>query len=88
MENKVTSELLDLLWKIEHLPDGKADWDKHEEILAELKQREPFKKIIGESEFPNDYLTLEEKVDELLEEVKLLKRHKHDNHSGDVLVRI
>jgi NH3-dependent NAD+ synthetase len=87
MENKTTTELLDLLYKIENLPDDKADWDKYEEVLTELRTRNPFKEIIGES-MENDEATLQEKVEELLEDVKLLKRHKHDINSGDVLVRI
>jgi len=92
MENKTTTELLDLLYKIEQSEEEDKDfqklWDMYDDVLAELEQREPFKKILGESEYPNDYLTLEEKVDELMEDVKLLKRHKHDERSGDVVVRI
>lgn len=89
MENKTTSELLDLLFKYEKQAekDDDFDWDKYEEVLGELRNREPFKKIIGESS-QNDEATLIEKVEELIEDVKLLKRHKHDEHSGDVLIRI
>ena len=92
MENKTTSELLDLIYKIEQVEEKDKDyqklWDMYDDVLAELRQREPFKKILGESAYPNDYLTLEEKVDELVEDVKRLKRHKHDERSGDVMVRI
>jgi hypothetical protein len=61
--------------------------DKYEEVLGELRNREPFKRIIGESPV-NDEGTLAEKVEDLLEDVKLLKRHRHDKHSGDVMIRI
>lgn len=85
MENKTTTELIDLLYKLETLPEGKQDWDKFDSVLAELRTREPFSRIIGEDEGDP---SLEEKVEQLLEDVKLLKRHKHDEHSGDVLIRI
>lgn len=87
MENKTTTELLDLAWKLENLPENKQDWDKYEEVIAELRKRYPFSEILGEKDDPNDY-TLEEKVEELEDDVKLLKRHKHDEKTGDVLTRI
>ena len=91
MENKATSELLDLLWKMEkesEKKDGNGfDWDEYNEVFAELEKREPFKRIIGTNDDANDP-TIQENIEELLGDVKLLKRHKHDSNSGDVLVRI
>lgn len=87
MENKTTTELLDLLWKLENAPEGKQDWDKFGEVIAELRKRTPFSDIIGEKDSANEY-SLEERIESLEEDMKLLKRHKHDSHTGDVLVRI
>jgi hypothetical protein len=87
MENKTTSELLDLLWKLENASENKIDWDKYGEALAELEKRPPFSRIIGTLNDPRD-LSHSEQLEELVEDVKLLKRHKHDEKSGDVMVRI
>jgi hypothetical protein len=89
MENKTTTELLDLLWKIES-KDGPTDkeWEQHTEAYDALIKRTPFKQILGEREYPNDAPTQEEAIADLTEDVKLLKRHKHDPHSGDVMTRI
>jgi superfamily I DNA/RNA helicase len=92
MENKTTTELLDLLNKIEkkadNSKDGDKDWDTFGDVFSELRKREPFKRIIGEKDYDNDEPSLEEKVEKLEEEIKLLKRHKHDGNNGDVLIRI
>ena len=91
MENKTTTELLDLLFKLEkqsEKEDGnKFDWDKFEDVCAELRKRYPFSEILGVKEDQNDF-TLEERIESLEEDVKLLKRHKHDEKSGDVMIRI
>ena len=89
MENKATSELLDFLWKIDkkNEPSDK-EWEEYEEARAELCKREPFKRLLGESEYPNDYLTHEEQLEEINDDIKSLKRHKHDDKSGDVMIRI
>ena len=87
MENKETTELLDLLWKLENASEDKQDWDKYNEIVAELEKRPPFNQLIGKREEANEF-SHEERLDKLEEEIKLLKRHKHDTHNGDVLVRI
>ena len=91
MENKTTTELLELISKMDAQsskdPDGILDWDKYGEALAELRKREPFRGIWGESEDQNDP-TLEERLEELENIVKQLKRHKHNEKSGDVMVRI
>ena len=84
MENKTTTELLDLLTKLVD-KDGKLK-DGYEEAYAELRKRAPFD-VILENEWSSGE-SLQEVVAELVEDVKLLKRHKHDDKSGDVLVRI
>lgn len=91
MENKTTTELLDLLGKldkeIEKDEDGKFDYDKYDEVIEEIKTRYPFSEILGEHSDPNDF-TLEERIDSLEADIKLLKRHKHEDKSGDVMIRI
>jgi hypothetical protein len=88
MENKTTTELLDILWNIEKKDEpSDADWDKHSEARAELEKRPPFNELIGEREESNEY-SHEERLADIDEDIKLLKRHKHDEKSGDVLVRI
>jgi hypothetical protein len=85
MENKTTTELLEELANIKD-----EDFDtggKYEEIIAVLKYREPFTNLL------NDMYDLSlpaawEAIQALQEEVKRLKRHKHDEKNGDVLVRI
>lgn len=91
MENKTTIELLELISNLEveskKDPNGETDWDKYAEAIGELRNREPFKGILGESEDVNDP-TLQERIEELEDKVKKLLRHKHDERSGDVLIRI
>jgi len=85
MENKKTSELLDLLWTIEQ-SDKDEDWDNYTEAYDELLKRTPYNKILGEG--PANELTLEESIIGNIADIKLLKRHKHDVKNGDVLIRI
>ena len=90
MENKKTTELLDLLWELENTPENKQKddhWDRYVEVRAELEKRPPFNELIGTREEANEY-SHEERLDELDEAMKGLKRHKHDDKSGDVMVRI
>lgn len=88
MENKKTSELLDFLYTIESKKEpSDEDWDAHTEASAELEKRPPFNSIIGEREEQNEF-SLEERVEVLEKDSKLIKRHKHDDKNGDVLVRI
>ncbi|WP_395019778.1 hypothetical protein [Dongia sp.] len=90
MENTKTSELLDLIWELENTPEEKVKddhYDRLDEANAELAKRSPFDRIIGVSDSVNDP-TLEERADEMAGDIKLLKRHKHDDKSGDVMVRI
>lgn len=88
MENKTTIELFNLLDGFrKKQDDNKFDWDKYGEVIAELRKREPFSDLFGQKEDTNDF-TFEERIERLEEDLKLLKRHKHDEHTGDVLVRI
>lgn len=84
MENKKTTELLDLLQKLVD-KDGNL-LDGYDEAYEELKSREPFSNIL-ESKYETGE-SLEEKIAYLEDEVKKLKRHKHDEKNGDVLIRI
>ena len=89
MENKKTTELLDLLWKGELDSETREQDEKNDEVRAELYKRPPFDKLFGDNKWgdANDP-TFENRIDELEENTKLLKRHKHDSSSGDVMVRI
>lgn len=90
MENKKTTELLDLLWEMENTPEDKQKedhWDRASNVRAELEKRLPFNEIIGSREEANEW-SHNERLEELEEDVKLLKRHKHDEHTGDVMIRI
>lgn len=81
MENKKTTELLDRIWEI----SKNSDWtDEATEILDELKSREPFYTFLNDenAEPILDVLT------EVKDDIKLLKRHKHDKQTGDVMIRI
>lgn len=84
MENKKTTELLDLL--------GKNRGDSYsaeveDEIIGELRNRSPFFDLLNpdwESSLP----TLFKRIGEMEEDIKKLKRHKHDDKTGDVMARI
>ena len=85
MENKTTTELLDLLTK---LANKKGDLQEgYSEVLEELETREPFWTLLSKDSESSVEILLEE-IEELKEEIKLLKRHKHDEKTNDVLVRI
>ena len=91
MENRATSELLDLLWKLEKKSEkngGEAFPDEYEVAYAELRKRTPFDVIIGNREDEGFDPSLEEKMSDAQDDIKSLKRHKHDEHNGDVLIRI
>ena len=90
MENKTTTELLDILWKIEKKGEksGTGNWDEYEEAIAELRKRPPFDLIIGDRRDEGFDPSIEEKLEDTHGDVKLLKRHKHDDKTGDVMVRI
>jgi len=85
MENKTTTELLEMLRTL--TDDDYDTGGKYEQIIEVLKDREPFTNLLNdlyEASLPRAW----DAIENLQEEVKLLKRHKHDERSGDVLVRI
>lgn len=89
MENKKTSELLGLLQKASF--DEKSMQQDIDDVFAELCKRPPFDKLFGENEYESSNIgdmTHEERLEELEGDVKLLKRHKHDEKTGDVMVRV
>lgn len=86
MENKKTTELLDL---IDKEPETDEDFELFNEVSAELGKRWPFSKLFGDTEYSNvEDMTFEERLRELEADVKSLKRHKHDEKTGDVMIRI
>ncbi|KKL61558.1 hypothetical protein LCGC14_2194100 [marine sediment metagenome] len=87
MENKTTTELLELLHKKGTSSDKNYDEDIYQEALAELIKRSPFWEILDE-DWEEGLPTAWETIKELQEEVRLLKRHKHEQRSGDVMIRI
>ena len=87
MENKTTTELLDLYKKLIDNKGNILDQNKYDAWWEEIKQREPFFQIISE-DWEDSLPVLKKKVEELEKTIKELKRHKHDINSGDVLIRI
>ena len=92
MENKTTTELLDLLDKTPK--EGEKGYDdfwasggKYQQIITELKEREPFIQILGE-DWDASLPAVWEEIESLQEDIKKLKRHKHEEKSGDVVIRI
>lgn len=85
MENKTTTELLDLLSKLKD--DDYGFGGKYENIIDVLKTRDPFIELLNETHdtsLPSAW----EAIKDLQEEIKKLKRHKHDPKTGDVMIRI
>ncbi len=80
MENKTTTELLDLLAKKVD-KDGNLK-EGYEEVLEELRLREPFYSLL----YPRSDSTVAEELEDIWEEIKKLKRHSH--HDGRVVVSI
>jgi len=92
MENKTTIELLELLNKSPK--EGEKGFDEfwasdgiYEKAMKELKSREPFIQILGE-DWDTSLPAVWEEIEDLKAEIKKLKRHKHGDKSGDVLIRI
>ena len=87
MENKKTTELIDLL---HNLSEEKGDWKsggKYEKIMEELITRYPFFDLLDE-DHDRSIPALWNIIEELQDDIKKLKRHKHDEKTGDVLIRI
>ena len=85
LENKTTTELIDLLNKLTE--DDYKSGGKYEQLIGELSNREPFLQILDE-DWDTGLPAVWRALEEIKEDIKLLKRHKHDDKSGDVLVRI
>ena len=85
MENKKTTELIDLLDSLMD-KDGNTK-EGYTEAWEELKSREPFWSIFCE-DFEESIPAILETLKEIKEDIKLLKRHKHDEKTGDVMARI
>lgn len=99
MENKTTSELLDLIGKHNVKERNEKDIsdkevDDYVEAIKELQQRAPFDRIFQSEDnyYSEETPTLEERIDTLEENSedfeKKVRRHKHDPLTGDVMIRI
>src|SRR3972149_6844998 len=89
-ENKTIVELIELLREGGKLVDKQGnilDKEKYEEVWEELRIREPFFTILNE-DYDEGLPAAREAIEELQEEVRTLKRHKHDIKSGDIMIRI
>lgn len=84
MENKTTTELLNLLGEITSKDD--YDWEQVETIMDELKKREPFTTLLLDG-LDDSLPGIDERLKIVEADIKKLKRHKHGDN-GDVLVRI
>lgn len=99
MENKTTTELLELIGKhsVKERNDKEIsdkECDDYVEAIKELQQRPPFKSIFNSEDnyYSEENPTFEERLDTLEKNYedfeKKMKRHKHDERSGDVMIRI
>lgn len=87
MENMKTTELID---DINSCSDEKGDFREggtYEKLIGELEIREPFIQILGK-DFDSSLPAVWEAIDEIRADIKALKRHKHEEKSGDVMIRI
>jgi len=81
MENMKTTELLDEIYEA----TKGGDWnDRAGALREELRSREPFFSWTHD----NNGVPIEDSIEQTDENVKQLKRHKHDPLNGDVLIRI
>jgi len=87
MENKTTTELLDLYKTLTDKEGNILDQDKYDTWWEEIKKREPFFQIINE-DWEDSLPALKENIENIQEDIKLLKRHKHEEKTGDVMIRI
>ena len=85
MENKKTTELLDELANL--TDDDYNDDGKYQQIISVLKTREPFTTLLNDM-YEESLPAVWEAVETIKQDIRLLKRHKHDEKNGDVLVRI
>jgi hypothetical protein len=87
MENTTTTELLEVLRKMGTGAGDDYDEDVYDEAFAELKTRSPFWELFNE-DWEEGIPQILVRLADLEEELKKLKRHKHDPVTGDVMVRI
>lgn len=87
MENKKTTELLDLLGEKNKDGDDVLSPDEQEEILVNLRSRTPFFDIL-ESDWDESLPAAIQRIRDLEDEVVRLKRHRHDPKTDDVVIRI
>lgn len=87
MENKTTTELLEILRKKGTGSGDSYDEDTYEEAMAELRKHSPFWEIFDE-DWDEGIPAILARLAELEDAVKKLKRHKHDEITGDVMIRI
>ena len=85
MENKKTTELINLLQELKE--DDYQSGGKYEQLIGELKSREPFLQILSK-DWDDSLPVVWEVLKRIQEDIKSLKRHKHDEKTGDVLIRI
>ena len=92
MENKTTIELLELLHK--EPKEGEKGYDEYwasedtyEQLMEELRTRSPFNDILN-PDYEDSLPAVWEAIKEIQEDIKQLKRHKHEEKSGDVMIRI
>lgn len=87
MENKTTTELLDLYSKLIDKEGNILNQEKYDEWWKELKTREPFFTLLDD-DYEDALPALKEEIEDLKEEIKKLRRHKHDVKTNDVMIRI
>lgn len=82
LENKTTTELLD---SIPSLTDETGHTlEGYDETLDELNSREPFYSL----KTSDSGKTVNEEISDLWDAIKELRRHKHDDKTGDVMIRV
>ncbi|OGM10543.1 hypothetical protein A2159_01305 [Candidatus Woesebacteria bacterium RBG_13_34_9] len=87
MENKTTTELLDLYKTLMDEEGNILNQDEYDAWWEEIKQREPFFQIINE-DWEDSLPVLKEKIENIQDDIDLLKRHKHEEKTDDVMIRI
>ncbi len=87
MENKTTTELLEVLRKKGTGSGENYDEETSEAAFAELRKRAPFWEIFDE-DFDEGIPSILSRLTEIESEIKKLNRHKHDERTGDVMIRI
>ncbi len=87
MENKTTTELLEVLRKKGTGSGDNYDQETYDSAFTELKKRSPFWEILDE-DWEEGIPAILVRLADLEDEVKKLKRHKHDEKTGDVMIRV